>query len=400
MILLHAGEALAPHDLWRAWSFEPGVILPLAVTTVLYVSGISRILRRSTYARPVVTREMFFFVTGFVVLTLALVSPVHRAGSSLFSAHMIQHELLMAVAAPLLVLGKPMAAFMWGLPERMRRPVSRVFSLSIPPLAAFLLHAAAIWVWHAPRLYDASVNNEFAHIAQHSSFLGSALLFWWSLFHSRSRKGSEGAAIIYLFLTGIHTTLLGALIALSSAPFYSVYTDATTTSWGLTAIEDQQLGGIIMWVPAGMVYLGAALYLMLRWINQSAERVAKREAFIRTTAAIAMLVIMGCSDHRDAQWAAEMTGGSTARGREALRSYGCMSCHAIPGVRGADALVGPPLAGIASRSYIGGVLSNTPEHMIQWLRNPPAIDSKTAMPNMNVTERDARDMAAYLYTLR
>jgi cytochrome c2 len=107
----------------------------------------------------------------------------------------------------------------------------------------------------------------------------------------------------------------------------------------------------------------------------------------------------GCTNH-DTQWAAEMTGGTPSRGKQAMRSYGCQSCHTIPGVAGAKALVGPPLKGIASRSYIAGVLSNTPDHMIEWLRNPPAVDSKTAMPNMNVTERDARDMAAYLYTLR
>jgi cytochrome c oxidase assembly factor CtaG len=278
MILLHAGQVLEPRDLWRAWSFEPGVILPLAVTTGLYVRGITRVLRRTTYARVMVKREMSFFAAGLLVLTIALVSPVHRAGSALFSAHMIQHELLMAAAAPLLVLGKPVAAFMWGLPRQLRRPASRMFSLSIAPLAAFLLHAAAIWTWHLPRLYDASVTSEFVHTAQHISFLASALLFWWSLFQSRSRKGSEGAAIMYLFLTGIHTTLLGALIFLSSTQFYSVYHDATTINWGLTAIEDQQLGGLIMWIPAGIVYLCAALYLMLRWLKQSAARAAKREA--------------------------------------------------------------------------------------------------------------------------
>ena len=112
-----------------------------------------------------------------------------------------------------------------------------------------------------------------------------------------------------------------------------------------------------------------------------------------------VFVISACADH-DTQWAASMTGGAPARGREAIRSYGCQSCHTIPGIQGTKALVGPPLAGIASRSYIAGVMSNTPQHMIEWLRNPPGIDSKTAMPNMNVTERDARDIAAYLYTLR
>jgi cytochrome c len=116
-------------------------------------------------------------------------------------------------------------------------------------------------------------------------------------------------------------------------------------------------------------------------------------------ATVVMILAIGCSD-RDAQWAASMTGGTPSRGRDAIRSYGCQTCHAIPGITGASALVGPPLGGIATRSYIAGVLSNTPQHMIEWLRNPPAVDSKTAMPNMKVTERDARDIAAYLYTLR
>jgi cytochrome c2 len=98
--------------------------------------------------------------------------------------------------------------------------------------------------------------------------------------------------------------------------------------------------------------------------------------------------------------AGELTGGNPHRGAEAMRRYGCQSCHSIPGISGANALVGPPLGGIASRSFIAGVLVNNPSNMITWLRNPPAVDSKTAMPNMGVTEKDARDMSAYLYTLR
>lgn len=383
MILLHS-----------VWTVEPGIALPLAVTAGLYARGIREWLRRSTRARKAIKREMMFFISGFVVLAAALISPLHELGETLFSAHMIQHELLMAVAAPLLVLGKPVVPLTWGFPASLRRSISRVFAIQVPPLAAFLLHAAAIWIWHFPRLYDASVTSEVVHAAQHISFLGTALIFWWALLHAR------GAAIVYLFLTAIHTTLLGALLAVSDTPFYSVYSDAGSRVWGLTRIEDQQLGGLIMWVPGGIVYLLGALYLMLKWIRESGLRVAKREAVFRTAALLLVVIVIGCIDHRDAKWAAEMTGGSTARGREAIRSYGCMSCHSIPGIQGATARVGPPLRGIASRSYIAGVMSNTPEHMIQWLRNPPSIDSKTVMPNMNVTERDARDIAAYLYTLK
>jgi cytochrome c len=110
-------------------------------------------------------------------------------------------------------------------------------------------------------------------------------------------------------------------------------------------------------------------------------------------------IISGC--RRGIEREAEaMTGGDPARGKTAINRYGCAACHQIPGVSGAQGLVGPPLDGIARRSYIGGVLGNTPENMIRWIQNPQAVDQKTAMPNLGVTDAEARDIAAYLYTLR
>lgn len=108
-----------------------------------------------------------------------------------------------------------------------------------------------------------------------------------------------------------------------------------------------------------------------------------------------------CSCDRAAkQRAREQTGGDPDHGVVLIRYYGCASCHTIPGIRGADSLVGPPLAHVASRMYVGGVIRNTPENMVRWVRNPKAIDEKTAMPNLWVTEADARDITSYLYTLR
>lgn len=117
--------------------------------------------------------------------------------------------------------------------------------------------------------------------------------------------------------------------------------------------------------------------------------------------AAAVVLAAACHDARaDARDAAQLTGGDPVRGRDMLRAYGCQTCHTIPGVTGANGLVGPPLAGIASRSYIGGVLPNAPENMIRWIRDPKAVDPLTAMPNVGVTPADARHIAAYLYTLR
>jgi cytochrome c2 len=173
---------------------------------------------------------------------------------------------------------------------------------------------------------------------------------------------------------------------------------------------DQQLGGVVMWIPAGVVYLIVALFLFTGWIRESGSRVrtierGRREklaAQVGRAAAVAVMVAViagGCHGLSDQQ-AGELTGGDSHRGAEAIRRYGCKSCHSIPGIQGANALVGPPLVGIASRSYIAGVLVNSPQNMVTWLRNPPAVDSKTAMPNMGVTEKDARDISAYLYQLR
>jgi cytochrome c oxidase assembly factor CtaG len=277
MMLLHAEAALGPHEILRAWSFEPAVVISLSVTTALYVRGTRQMLKRSTHATLSLRRDVALFSSGLVILAVALLSPLHRAGHFLFSAHMIQHELLMTVAAPLLVLGSPGVPLIWGVPKKSRRVIGKLFSLRISPLAAFLIHASAIWIWHAPRLYDSSVTNDSIHSLQHASFLITALLFWWTIFHSRGRKASDGTAIIYLFLTAVHTTLLGALLTLSDTRFYSVYSDPTAHAWGLTAAQDQQLGGIIMWIPGGIAYLVAALLLMLKWMNESAKRAAKRD---------------------------------------------------------------------------------------------------------------------------
>ena len=100
-------------------------------------------------------------------------------------------------------------------------------------------------------------------------------------------------------------------------------------------------------------------------------------------------------DHLD-----QIGGGHADRGQAAIRRYGCGSCHTIPGISGANGLVGPPLAGIASRVYVGGVATNSPEHMIQWLEDPRSLSPKTAMPNLGVTHGDAANIASYLYTLK
>ncbi len=240
--------------------------IALLASAAAWVLGV-RVLRRR--AHPVSRRRIAAFAAGWSVLAIALLSPLDRWGEELFSLHMVQHEVLMLIAAPLIVASRPLAAFAAAFPRTWRYVASwpLAWRAATAPATAWSLHAVAIWVWHAPPLFDASVNNTWVHAAQHASFVFSALIFWYALFVAQYRA----MTIIYLLTTAIHTAVLGALITFAPQPLYLAYAH-TTTAWGLTALEDQQLGGLIMWVPAGFVFLLAGLVLFSRWLDAAARR--------------------------------------------------------------------------------------------------------------------------------
>lgn len=284
-ILAHGGKPHTWHDLWRAWSFEPVVIVSLVLTAGLFIWGVRRLWRHSGPGKGVRPWEALAFAGGWFALFVALVSPVHAWGRVLFSAHMTQHEILMLLAAPLLVLGRPLIAFMWALPLEWSRRVGalgKIVSLQKTwrvltiPVVAWLIHAIALWSWHVPLLFEAVLHSEWVHTAQHLSFLLSALLFWWALIHGRQGLMGYGAAALYVFTTSLHSGLLGALLTFSHAVWYPSYI-GLTTSWGLSPLEDQQLGGLIMWIPAGVLYAFAGLALVAGWLREAEARSLKRQ---------------------------------------------------------------------------------------------------------------------------
>jgi putative membrane protein len=269
LLLAHRGEAVQPHDLWSAWEFDPGVVVPLISSAMLYLVG-------SRKQRTITALQKTCFWAGWWALAAALISPIHPLGEVLFSAHMVQHEILMLLAAPLLVLSRPLVAFLWGIPIAWRRAlgkwakagyVRRSCSFLTDPFTAWWIHAAAIWAWHAPFLFELTLTSQLAHTAQHLSFFLSALFFWWALFYAQGRK-SHGAAVLYVFTTAVHTSILGALLTFAPHIWYQGYAK-TTQVWGFTPVEDQQLGGLIMWVPASLVYLAAGLGLFAAWLKES-----------------------------------------------------------------------------------------------------------------------------------
>lgn len=364
------------------WEFDPGVVIPLALSAILYLRG-ARVSRGATRV------QQLLFWSGWTSLVIALVSPLDPMGESLFSAHMAQHEILMLISAPLFVLSRPLAPLLWGMPFAWRRPLGEIARATVVrPSAAWCIHAIALWVWHVPALFDATITNDWIHAAQHLSFFGSALLFWWSLFEARGHN--YGAGVLYIFTTAIHTSILGALLTFAPSIWYQPYA-TTTAAWGLTPVEDQQLGGLIMWVPAGLVYIATGLTLFARWLRESERMVRASQVTLLLTA----LILGACASQPE-----NPIGGNPDDGAAAITHYGCGSCHTIRGISGANALVGPPLTGFASRSYVAGVLPNTPENVIRWIQDPKAVDDKTAMPKLGVSAKDATDIAAYLYQIR
>lgn len=260
---------------------EPGVLIPLAIAGVWYAAGLSAITRRGLSVRK---RQALLFAAGWLFLFVALASPLDAISDQLFSAHMVQHELLMIVAAPLLVLARPTAVLLSAFPGGTRRTVVRIACSPAVrrawrtlgrPMHAWLVHGIVIWVWHAPVLFDAALENDAVHAVQHLCFLGSAMVFWWSLVYGQ-RRASRGMSILYLFTTAVHTGVLGALLSVSRHAWYAAYADRAA-AWGLSPLADQQLAGLIMWIPASLAYLLAALLLFARWLRESEWSVERGE---------------------------------------------------------------------------------------------------------------------------
>jgi putative membrane protein len=270
-LFAHESRAVTPENLL---SFRAPELIPVTVLLVfawLYARGVRALWKRAGRAAGISRTQATLFGLGWTVLALSTVSPLHALGGALFSAHMVQHELLVVIAAPLLVLGKPVAAFAWAVPQQTRQLFRHMFAQpllrgrwraarGIP--GATIIHALVLWLWHIPALYEWSIHNSAAHAFQHATFLGSALLFWSATLPraiaAPNASANNLAATAALFATVLHTGVLGALITLSSRLWYTHY-GTTSAAWGLMPMEDQQLAGLVMWIPGSVVYIVVAL---------------------------------------------------------------------------------------------------------------------------------------------
>ncbi len=269
--------------LLSTWTWDPTVIVGIAIAAWWYARGLGRLWGRAGVGRGVSRDQALAFAGGLAVLVVALISPLDALDTTLFSAHMAQHLLLMLVAAPLLVCGASLAPFLWALPLGWRRALSHAWQRSrvmhgawrgmTHPMVVWLLNLAVLWAWHIPILYEAALRNDAIHAGEHLSLLGASLLFWWLLRPAGHRRLARGIDVLYVFTIGLQMSVLGALITFAGAPWYPVQ-EAQVAVWQLTPLEDQQLAGLIMWIPSGVVYLLAIAFLFVAWLR--AEETAMR----------------------------------------------------------------------------------------------------------------------------
>jgi cytochrome c oxidase assembly factor CtaG len=248
----------------------------LMLVAAWYVLGLAKVWKDSRLGRRQLVRRAAMFAAGWGVIAASLLTPLHELGGRSFTAHMVEHELLMMLAAPLIAWSTPLGIFIWALPARTRRSCAHVghrrwfantWSTLSTPLVATLAQAVAMWLWHAPRPFNAALLSEGWHTAQHLSFMGTALLFWWSLAAAAS-AGKPGIAAMWLFFTSLHTGLLGALMTFAASPWYPRYVELGLSGLrGLTPLEDQQLAGLIMWIPGGLIHAIVALCYLARWLR-------------------------------------------------------------------------------------------------------------------------------------
>jgi putative membrane protein len=267
------------------------IVAAVALAGWAYARGLSRLWSRAGSGRVVHGWQAGCFAAGLLALVAVLATPFEHLAEERLWAHMVQHLALEAVAAPLLVLGNPLSVLPWALPHRWRRTTlpwgrrlsrhhARPASWAAWALAALALQTVTLWAWHLPTPYQAALRTAWVHGLEHASFLATALVFWWAVIGAR-RRSLYGPGVLVTFGAALQGSLLGVLMALASRPWYPVYAEAHGPASGLTPLEDQQVAGVIMWGPGGMLYAVAAVLLFAAWIRRPERSTPSRPPAVR-----------------------------------------------------------------------------------------------------------------------
>jgi putative membrane protein len=262
-------------------------LLPLALIAGAYLWAARRV-RGSPTALP--GWRIGAFLAGAAALAVALLPPLDGMAARLLSGHMGQHLLLSLVAAPLLVLGAPLTPLVRALPIGPRRATARVAGRALSAgggwgsarwlVGATTAYVMVLWAWHVPAFYQAALRSTAVHALQHVLLFGTAVLFWWSV-AGAARRGAHGAGIMAVFLSGLVTGGLAAILTFSERVWYPWY---TAGAGGLSPLEDQQVAGALMWVPGGVVHGAVSVALFVGWLALAERRAAAIPVPVRPTA--------------------------------------------------------------------------------------------------------------------
>ncbi|MEO7117671.1 MAG: cytochrome c oxidase assembly protein [Candidatus Limnocylindrales bacterium] len=289
------GAPAAPVDAWTAlttWSLEVPVVLPLVLAAVLYHWAV-RAVDRAHPASRVPRRRVWAWDAGLIVLLVALESPVGTYDTTLFSAHMLQHLLLMMVAAPLLALGAPITLLLRVVRPEARQRLILPFLRSRPmraltfPVVAWVLFAGVLYVSHFSSLFDAALENDAVHVLEHALYLSAALLFWWPVVGADPSpwRLPHPMRVFYLLIGMPWSSFLGLAILSAPSVLYAHYA-TLSRPWGPTPLADQQLAGGLMWAVGDGLFLGAMVLAIAAWLRSEEAEGRRLDAQLdRQTAA-------------------------------------------------------------------------------------------------------------------
>lgn len=275
-----------PDTLWSVWEPNPLLAIGMLALAWLYLHGTARLWRRAGSGRGVRRWQVWAFAGAMASIAIAAYSPLDALSGALFSAHMTQHLLVFLVAPLLLAISRPALPMLWALPPAWRRAAGR--SLGRPAVTGvlralnnwvvvLLLQAGVLWLWHVPSLYEAALDSTLVHEIEHVTFAAISYLFWTRVLSAGHPGGiGHGVALLMVFATALHSSALGALLTFADRPIYASHAPYTA-AWGVTPLEDQQLAGVIMWVPMGLWFTVTALVLVGLWIQAAGESVRRME---------------------------------------------------------------------------------------------------------------------------
>ncbi len=271
-----------------SWNWRLSVIIVLALAGTFFTIGWVRLRRRQRRGQLAKGWKLASYWAGLLISGIALMSPIDTLGGQLFLMHMVQHLLLIMISPPLLLITNPMPFMLWGIPKKWRRGIGhglgrllhrdkafrKNFKIATSAGIIWLVWVIMVFGWHDPFLYNAALTYEWVHDLEHISFFLAGMLFWWHVTGAGPRLHKQASLFgrIAFVIGAIPPNMLtGVALAFAKEPVYTYYT-AVPRLWNLTVMDDQQIGGVIMWVPVSMMYIIAALVLISRVLDNESRK--------------------------------------------------------------------------------------------------------------------------------